>query len=78
MERLFGAEGVGSRDAAEEGAAFGALECLMQENSEAAGAALTGQIQQLLDRTKAEVLSPAELQIFRTPEGMSFERGCVL
>lgn len=70
LDHLFGEEGIASDCRKEARAAIRAIGCLCQEDAELVAPALKPRIEELLDRQHSEALSPAELRIFQTPEGM--------
>ena len=67
---FFGKEGVESEDEAEAAGAFRALECLINDNARLFAPIAMPLIEQMLNRQEAEALSPSEIKIFETPEGL--------
>lgn len=68
---LLSKEGASSAAKADQLAAYGAIECLAHEGAAAISPSLFSRLEELLDTSEADALSPADLTIYQTPEGAS-------
>lgn len=71
-QHLFGDHGLASDHLPEVSATYTAVRSLIQDNVQVAAAALLPRIEQSLDRRDADALSPAEITILKTPEGLEY------